>query len=340
MKAHERGMKLVVGACLALSVGACGGTPARSPSAGARAVVEPQWQDALGARPRVLLTLRPKVLLKDPVYGPLLRRALELARQQSHAVASTRLVEAVEQSEEVIAGVLADEGATLRPSGPGAQSERLPGQELPGQEPIVAVLRGMPAELDPAKLVDAEGTLLWVPGPSGPVRELVHEVDKDGTPNPASLFELPGRTWVIVSAAARARIREAFSRPTGQALPRIDADADAEALAALRIDGPALVARTRPLSSGMLRAVGHELQSVALMLSPGAAREVRAVLQYADAESSATAAQKLTQVMQALSHGNSPAISWLSSVVVEPSPSRSTVVLKAPVPPEILNLLQ
>jgi len=194
----------------------------------------------------------------------------------------------------------------------------------------------MPAELDPAKLVDAEGTLLWVPGPSGPWRELVHEVDKDGTPNPASLFELPGRTWVIVSAAARGRVREAFSRPTGQAPPRIDADA--EALAALRIDGPALVARTRPLSSGMLRAVGHELQSVNLMLSPGGARQVRAVLQYKDAESSAAAAQKLTQVMQALSHGNSPAIAWLTSVVVEPS--KNTVVLKAPVPPEILNLLQ
>jgi hypothetical protein len=327
---------LAVGACLALSVGTCGGTPARAPSAGARAVVEPQWQDALDAHPRLLLTLHPKVLLKDPVYGPLLRRALELARQQSHAVASTRLVEAVEQSEEVIAAVLADEGAAPRPSGPGAQSERLPGQELPGQEPIVAILRGMPAELDPAKLVDADGNVLWVPGPSGSVRELVHEVDKDGTPNPASLFELPGRTWVIVSAPARARVREAFSRPSGQAPPRIDADA--QALAALRIDGPSLVARTRPLSAGMLRAIGHELQSVALMLPRGGAREVRAVLQYADAASSAAAAQKLTQVMQALSHGNSPAIAWLSSVVVEPS--TNTVVLRAPVPPEILDLLQ
>ncbi|HEV3193386.1 MAG TPA: hypothetical protein VGY54_22920 [Polyangiaceae bacterium] len=333
MMPHDLGMKLIVSACLALPAGACGGTQARPPSAGASAVVEPQWQEALGAHPRLLLTLHPKILLKDPVYGPLLRRVLDLARQQSRAVASTRLVEAIEQSDEVVTGVLADEGAAPQPSTAGAPAE--PGI-APGQEPIVAVLRGMPAELDPAKLVDADGNLLWVPGPSGLVRELVHEVDKDGTRNPASLFELSGRTWVIVSAPARGRVREVFSRPTGQAPPRVDADA--EALAALRIDGPALVARTRPLSAGMLRAVGHELQSVALSLSPGATREVRAVLQYQGTASSAAAAQKLTQVMQALSRGNSPALAWLNSVVVEPS--KDAVVLKATVPPEILDLLK
>src|SRR5258708_39827746 len=120
MRAHELGMKLVVGGCLALSVGACGGSPGRSPSAGARAVVEPQWQDALGARPRVLLTLRPKVLLKDPVYGPLFRWALELARQQSHAVASTRLLEAGRQAGEGITEALRHAWQASRPGVPGA----------------------------------------------------------------------------------------------------------------------------------------------------------------------------------------------------------------------------
>jgi len=331
MNARELGVKMIIGAWVAMSLGACGSTPARPPSAGARAVVEPQWQEALGAHPRLLLTLHPKVLLKDPVYGPLLRRALALARQQSHAVASTRLVEAVEQSDEVIAGVLADDGAAPQPNAPAAPAEQ---PIVPGQDPIVAVLRGMPAELDPAKLVDADGSLLWALGPSGPVRELAHEVDKDGTHNPASLFELPGRTWVIVSGAARARVREAFSRPTGRAPPPIDA----EALASLRIDGPALVARTRPLSAGMLRAVGHGLQSVAVMLLPGVTRDVRAVLEYDDPASSSAAAQKLTQVIQVLSHGNSQASGWLSRIVVEPS--GEAVVLKAPVPPEILDLLQ
>ena len=324
-------MKRVIGAFLVLALGACGGTAARPPSAGARAVLEPQWQDALDADPKLLLTLHPKVLLKDDVYGPLLRRALDLARQRSHAVASTRLVEAVEESDEVIAGVLGEERPTPQPSASTTESER---EVLPGQDPIVAVLRGMPAELDPAKLVDADGNLLWAPGPSGPVRELVHEVDKGGSPNPASLFELPGRTWVIVSGPARARVREAFTRPTGHAPPPIDA----EALATLRIDGPALVARARPLSAGGLAAIGRQLQSVALVLLPGATREIQAVLQYTSAEASAGAARKLTQVKQVLSMGNSPALAWMGSVAVEAT--QSAVVLKASVPPEILNLLQ
>jgi hypothetical protein len=322
-------MRRLVGACLALLLGACGGTPARGPSSDARPAIEPHWQDALDAHPKLLLTLRPKVLLKDAVYGPLLRRALDLARQRSHAVASTRLVEAVETSDEVIAGVLGDEGATPQPS-----ARTAPSEIVPSQTPIVAALRGMPAELDPAKLVDAEGNLLWAPGPSGPVRELVHEVDNDGTPNPASLFELPGRTWVIVSAPARLRVREALSHPTGQAAPAVDA----EALATLQIDGPALVARATPLSVGALSVIGHELQSVVLVLLPGATREVRAVLQYKSAETSRAAAQKLVQVRQVLSLGNSPTLAWLGRAAVEAS--QSAVVLKATVPPEILDLIQ
>ena len=42
---------------------------------------------------------------------------------------------------------------------------------------------------------------------------LVHEGDEQGEPVRASLFELPGRTWVIASGAARARARDTFLRP-------------------------------------------------------------------------------------------------------------------------------
>src|ERR1019366_6462314 len=84
---------------------------------------------------------------------------------------------------------------------------------------VVVVVRGVRADVDPAALVDADGRPLWAPGPTGRVRELVRAGTGSGAESseaprneiPASLFELPGRTWVIASGEARARARSAFA---------------------------------------------------------------------------------------------------------------------------------
>ena len=70
--------------------------------------LEPQWQDALPSSPKLLVFLRPKGLRADKVYGPMLQRALELAREQR--VTSGALV--LDAIEELIRTIRLIEGVT------------------------------------------------------------------------------------------------------------------------------------------------------------------------------------------------------------------------------------
>jgi hypothetical protein len=224
---------------LFLFVGACHGPAPREPAAERPDALEPEWQDALPPAPKLLVFLRPKGLRDDKVYGPMLRRALELAREQ-RVTSGALVLDAIEDAEEVIA-----ELGDLTP-----RETSVPADSLE----LLLVLRGTRSDIDPSRLVGPEGELLWSDGPNGVVRELVHERDRDGTPNPTSLFELPNRTWVVASGAARDRARDAFAHPTRHPEPPFALDS----LATIVIDGPALVGRVSLLQgTGPLGGVGR-----------------------------------------------------------------------------------
>ncbi|HEX3344463.1 MAG TPA: hypothetical protein VHS09_07805, partial [Polyangiaceae bacterium] len=244
------GRALALAACVvALALPACGGGPPPRPPESDR--TEPHWQDVFETTPELLVVVRAQAAKRDRVYGPLLKRAIEVGRERSAAVASTRVLDAMGDAEEVIVG--------LRPDTPDAPGE------------LVLVARGVPADIDPGKLVDADGAALWGPGPPGAVRELVRERDEHGHPAGASLFELPGRTWVIAEGAARVRAREAFAHPFDRPAMKLDPSA----VAIVRIDGPSLVQHVRALQDlGGLAAVGHHLRSVTFLLPPGTERAV------------------------------------------------------------------
>jgi hypothetical protein len=299
----------------ALGSGACGGKG--PPVAPESAYAEPRWQDVFETLPELFVIVRPRALAQDKVYGPLLRRAIDVARQQSRVVAGTRALEAMEGADEVIAGVRAD--------APGQVGE------------LVLVAQGTRADIDPGKLVDDDGRVLWAPGPSGPVRELVRERDEHGAPIAASLFELPGRTWVVVAGDARSRAREAFAHPVNR--PMIDLDR--EALAMVRLNGPSLVAHVRPLQgSGGLGAVGKRLQSVTFLLPPGGAREVSATLSYGSGEAAAFAEVALREAIAAVSRSKREGMGWLASARVErPDGHETRVVVTAPLPPALVDAL-
>ena len=76
---------IVLTGALACSGGAP--TPAANPRT---ATGEAQWQDAFDSTPELLIAVFPLALRSDRVYGPLLRRAIELARERSRVVAETR----------------------------------------------------------------------------------------------------------------------------------------------------------------------------------------------------------------------------------------------------------
>ena len=309
-------MRILAGLLLAViagsSLAACGGKPPAA--AASRGAPEPRWQDVIDSVPELLVVVRPQAIRQDRVYGPLLRRAIEAARDRSKVVAATHPLETLEDAEEVVLAV--------HPDTP----------DQPGE--VLMVERGVRADVDPGKLVDDDGQPLWAPGPSGPVRELVRERDSGGHPVDASLFELPGRTWVVVTGGARVRARDAFAHP----VRRPPLDLDPTALALVRIDGPSLVARVHGLQDlGALGAVGRRLKWVTFTLPPGADGAVKATLGYADEDAAAFAEVTLHQVVDAVVRSKKERLAWLGSAKVERPDKR--VVITAPLPPSLVSAL-
>jgi hypothetical protein len=317
--------------CSLLPAIACRPPEARSSSPERTSALEAAWQDAIPAAPDLLVSIRPKALRADGVYGPMLRRALELAREQ-RVTSGSLVLEAIEDADEVIA-----ELGEWAPSAPAEGS---------GAQELLLVLRGTRGDIDPARLVGPEGDLLWSAGPSGAVRELVHERDHDGTPNPASLFELPDRTWVVASGAARDRARDAFAHPSHRPEPSFAPDA----FATVRIDGASLVGRVSLLqSSGPLASVGRGLRSVDLdLLAPPAPlpvgapsanriprREMRALVTYSNAQTAAAAGNSIRDMLQVVGRLKPAGLAWLEPGRVDLA--GSSVAIIEPVPMDLLS---
>lgn len=301
-------------ACVALlGPTGCGGGPPPRPATAALA--EPHWQDVFETLPELLVVVRAKAARQDRVFGPLLRRALDLAREHSKAVTSTRALEAMSDADELV--------MALRPDT----------ADGPGETVLVA--RGVRADIDPGALTDDDGRTLWTAGPASGVRELVRERDEQGHPVGASLFELPGRTWVIAQGDARTRAREVFAHPFNR--PALDLEP--QALAIVRIDGPSLVARVRALQDlGRLSGLGRHLRSVTFVLPPGADRSVRMTLAYVDDDSAALAEVVLKELVGAVSRSSKAGwLAWLGGAQVQHV--AKAVVASGPLPPRLVDAL-
>jgi hypothetical protein len=298
----------------ALALVACGAPPA--PRLAQAVPAEPRWQDVFDTVPELLVVVRAKAAREDRVYGPLLRRALQLTRERSKALAPTRTLEAMSDAEELVMG--------MRPA---------TGTRAGVPPELVLVALGVRADIDPGTLTDDEGQTLWGPGPTGPVRELVRERDEHGNSIGASLFELPGRTWVIAEGDARARARDAFAHPFDRTVISLDPDA----LAIARIDGPSIVNRVRALQDlGGLASVGRHLSAVTLVLPPGADRSVRATLAYEDDDSAALSEVAVRELVGAASRsGKAGWLAWVAGARVERL--RRSVVVSAPLPPQLVD---
>ena len=336
-------------ACIAATL-ACGG--AAEPPSIRPVDAEPRWEDVIDTTPELLAIVFPTELRKDAVYGPLLRRVIDLVREQSRVVAETRALDAMEDADEVIIGVRPD--AVAAGAGAGAETAG------PAEGEVLVVVRGVRADVDPATLVDTEGHPLWAPGPNGRVRELVRSdgpasSGSEASPIPASLFELPGRTWVIASGDARARARAVFARPLGRPAPRFErtdpAPGTGQPLVLLRLDGPSLVARVRALQSrGGLAAIGRRLAAVTLELAAGSptldagadadlSRAVRTSLSYADGAAAGAAEATVRDVIGAIARKRPDDLAWLASATVDRPSQGPRIDVTAPIPPRLVGFL-
>lgn len=310
----------------AVTLSGCDKRPSAPPAAPS-ATTEPRWESVLDPIPDMLLVVRPRALLRDALYGPLLRRVVELARQRSSVVAAASALATLENADEVLVGA-----HDLRTAD------------------FVVVVRGVPADVDPSTLVDEQRRPLWTTSTSGPLHELTRTPSKsdedDRSPVEASLFELPGRTWVIASGSECARTRKILSRPSAPSVPQAGqspldarlADSDPQAIASLRLAGPALVARFPALRPpGLLAPVGRELSTVTVLLLGEPDPRLRATFSYNRGTAPMSAEATLRETVAALSRAKPQTFTWLQTATVQSS--RCCASLTLPLPPQVLGVL-
>jgi len=281
--------------------------------------------DLLSGPPDVEVVLHPPAIVRDRVYGPLLKRASALAAAYAgpHTLGTTALA-AIERTEEVDVA-MDDAGDAL------------------------VLLRGVPAELDVMQVVDENGLPVWRPA-VGDVRQSFAEYESTrGTA--ASLFVLPQRTWVVASGVARTKTRDALVEAPGGV-----SFADGEpSLAKLSIRGGALVRRDERLRMGSLAPLGSSLLRASFELTSGAEGVIVGRLEYASPGAATDAAQTAQDVVGAFrrkleqldkldkkggapsGHAAAPPLAWLGAAGVDRE--NATVNVRAPIPKAWLDVI-
>jgi hypothetical protein len=289
-------MSRVALAALALSsLAACGSCASPPPGDARAAAVDPlpRLEDAFDGSPALVVVVRPAKLVQDPLYGPLLRRASQLAAARvavGGALGQTAL-SVIERTDEVVAGVY----------------------DRDGRDAVIG-LEGVPADVDASRVVDGNASPLWVHVSDLPfgVEELAPADHTTG----AALFVLPRRAWVIAVGAAAGRARAAFvERRHPRDLPVVPD----EELAVASLRGSALVDARPGLAHGPLAPIVQDLDRVSVALEPGpvgAVGEVVARLVYGDAPFAERASICVGDVLAAFTNKFEKQAPWLHAVHV------------------------
>jgi hypothetical protein len=268
-------------------------------------------EDLLGQLADVEVTLKPSAIVRDKVYGPLLRRASALATAYvGPPTLGTTAMAALERTDRVDAAV-SDAGDA------------------------VVILRGVPADLDVTQIVDEKGRPIWRPV-QGDVRQSVIEYEP-AEPSDAALFVLPARTWLVASGTARVRARERLALAAGG----VAFDPTEAPLGVLSIRGASLLRREGRLRAGPISPLGSSLLRAAFELTSGAEGVVVARLEYSDASAASGAELTARDIVAAFRHrleeaqkgtlkGAPPPLAWLGAAGVDRGDK--VVTIRAPIP--------
>lgn len=231
-------------------VTACG-SPASHPSSDAKVAAlrttadGPSWQDAFDPRTPIAVVVRPPLILRDRLYGPLVREELKKRLLGGMFVDDDPLLQVLEAADEIVV-------------------------DFAGQEDALVAVRGVRADVDPLRPHAGREPFWKRADEASPVPEFAHEGKGGG----ASLFVLPKRTWVLAFGAARSRARRAYVRPRNKPEP----DFPAEASLVLRLEAKPLFKFVPALQRGALGAATEGLESATLSVHEG---NMRGTLTYA-----------------------------------------------------------
>jgi hypothetical protein len=272
------------------------------------------------------LTVRPQALARDRVYGPLLRRASEMASAYAGPTTlGTTALGALEKTDELVV----------------AENDH-------GREAVI-VLRGVPGSLDPTEVVDTNGKPVWR-AIEGDVRTRAREL-APVEPAETALFVAPGLVWIIAAGPAIGQVRAALLRPE-------NADGlvgDETPLLALALRGETLVAQEPRLRQGALAPIGTGLLNVHLELTPGTSGLILGRLAYATPDVAIAAEVTLEEVTRAFhqrlergaqaaakSDGGLPSrqastLDWLGAATV--AEQGGTVSVRVPIPRRWLDTI-
>jgi hypothetical protein len=297
-------LRAVLAMTAMFTMAACGDS-APPPAAAWKTPEGARWQDVFVTAPDMLLMVHPAELSRDPVYGPVVKSALRVAAQRSAHVASYGMLDALQSCEMVVVAKSGD-------------NDSVDG---------IIVLRGVRADLDPARIAGDTG-LMWHALPQhSSVPEYANGSD-------VSLFDLGARTWVVAAGARRVEAREVFAHPFGRPLP-FEEDG---ALALLRIRGETLLDIAPRMRNGDLGPVGKHLAAASIELRPGGEGALVADFVYRDDESSAFAESTLRDVAHALSAPRDGKPPWIASAEV--NHQSRTVEVKAKIAERLLETLK
>jgi hypothetical protein len=288
--------------------------PASSaPSDALAAEARPRWMgEAIDTHRDFTITVRPTALARDPIWGPLVRRAARVAAAHGPAGehVGTTTLEALEGSDAI----------TLA---------------MRGNDPLdaVVVLAGVPAAADPSRLVDSDGRPVWEDAHT--IARGVTELSPRSAALPSTLLVLPGRTWVVaVGASAIDRTRAAVTRsPPAPYAPSPD---EPPVTAHLRGE---ILDRVRTSARSGLAPIVDGLDEVELALTTGklgrrvgertAEARVTAAFVYGDERSAVAGERRGRELVEAFAQRGAH-LAWLRDTRIERRERRLDVAVVLP----------
>jgi hypothetical protein len=302
-------MRFALLCALSLALAGCGGPRKPAATTTVTSGTDASWfRDLVDAQRDLTLSIRPRVLSRDPVYGPLVRKAIRLTAASKRVNIGATALDAIQEADEILIAVRSSEPLDA-----------------------VVVVSGVPSGIDVEKVVDDSGKSPWGASsrtPNGLTEILVRESDP-----PTLLYPVGERTWVFGAGKAARRVRDRLGLRSTRPGPVSVTD---DAPVTIHVRGE-LLERLRGIARSGLRPVVDHLTEITLSLSQGNKGTVLCALIYEDERAAATAEGRTSEILAILPEKVSPRLEFLKHAEIKRQ--GRTVAVTATLPPDLLARL-